>query len=84
MLLFLVIWFTFAYLPSVLDRPHDALEDDIDINNWSYLDQTAPSHDLLLDQETITVTGEMQMNEKGKLRLNLNNAFRIRMMILSL
>ena len=36
---------------SDFDRPHDASEDDIDINNWSYLDQTAPSHDLLLDQD---------------------------------
>ena len=35
---------------SVYDRPHDALEDDIDINNWSDVEETALSHDLLLDQ----------------------------------
>ena len=69
---------------SDFDRPHDASEDDIDINNWSYLDQTAPSHDLLLDQTTIPVMGEMQLNQKGMVRLNLNNAFSIRMMILPL
>ena len=43
---------------SVYDRPHDALEDDIDINKWSDVDETAPSHDLLLDQDKNNSDGQ--------------------------
>lgn len=50
---------------SDFDRPHDALEDDIDINNWSYLDQTAPSHDLLLDQDNNNSDGRDAVESKG-------------------
>ena len=50
---------------SDFDRPHDASEDDIDINNWSYLDQTAPSHDLLLDQDNINSDGRDAVESKG-------------------
>ncbi len=31
---------------SVYNRPHDALEDDMDINKWSDVEETALSHDL--------------------------------------
>ena len=51
---------------SDFDRPHDASEDDIDINNWSYLDQTAPSHDLLLDQDNNNSDGRDAVESKGK------------------
>ena len=50
---------------SDFDRPHDASEDDIDINNWSYLDQTAPSHDLLLDQDNNNSDGRDAVESKG-------------------
>ena len=49
---------------SDFDRPHDASEDDIDINNWSYLDQTAPSHDLLLDQDNNNSDGRDAVESK--------------------
>ena len=38
---------------SDFDRPHDALEDDIDINNWSDVEETALSHDLCMHQDNI-------------------------------
>ena len=69
---------------SVIDRPHDASEDDIDINIWSDVEETALSHDLCMHQDNINVMGEMQLNQKRMVRLNLNNAFKIRMMILPL
>ena len=50
---------------SDFDRPHDASEDDIDINSWSYLDQTAPSHDLLLDQDNNNSDGRDAVESKG-------------------
>ena len=50
---------------SDFDRPHDALEDDIDINNWSYIDQTAPQHDLLLDQDNNNSDGRDAVESKG-------------------
>ena len=50
---------------SDFDRPHDASEDDKDINNWSYLDQTAPSHDLLLDQDNNNSDGRDAVESKG-------------------
>lgn len=49
---------------SDFDRPHDASEDDIDINNWNYLDQTAPSHDLLLDQDNNNSDGRDAVESK--------------------
>ena len=44
---------------SVYDRPHDALEDDIDINNWSYLDQTTN------DKSTMEFDGQSVDSEKA-------------------
>ena len=66
---------------SVYDRPHDALDDDIDINKWSYVDKTALSHELLLDGSNNNSDGRDAVESK---ELNLNNAFVIRMMILPL
>ena len=34
---------------SVYNRPHDALEDDIDINDWSDVEETALSHDICMN-----------------------------------
>jgi len=61
------------------DAPHDALDDDIDTNNWSVVEETAIAHDTCMDQDTDTVMGEMQLNQKRMVLLNLNNAFRIPM-----
>ena len=41
------------------------MEDDIDINNWSYLDQTAPSHDLCMDQDNNNSDGRDAVESKG-------------------
>ena len=42
---------------SVYDRTHDALEGDIDINNWSDVEETALSHDLCMHQDNINSDG---------------------------
>ena len=42
---------------SVFNRPHDASEDDIDINFWSDVEETALSHDLCMDQDNINSDG---------------------------
>ncbi len=49
---------------SVFDRPHDALEDDIDINIWSDVEETALSHDLLLDQDNNNSDGRDAVESK--------------------
>ncbi len=36
---------------SNFDRPHDALEDDKDINNWSDVKETALAHDTCMHQD---------------------------------
>ena len=70
---------------SVFDRPHDASEDDIYILTFGVMLKKLPHHIIYCwIKTTITVMGEMQLNQKGIVRLNLNNAFRIRMMVLSL
>ncbi len=33
------------------DAPRDALDDDIDINNWSDVEETAIAHDTCMDQD---------------------------------
>ncbi len=38
---------------SVFDRPYDALEDDIDINNSSDVEEIALSHDIRMHQDNI-------------------------------
>ena len=50
---------------SVYNRPHDALEDDIDINKQSDVDETALSHDLLLDQDNNNSDGRDAVESKG-------------------
>ncbi len=50
---------------NVYNRPHDALEDDIDINNWGDVDKTAPSHDLLLEQDNNNSDGRDAVESKG-------------------
>ncbi len=50
---------------SVFDRPHDALEDDIDINIWSDVEETALSHDLCMDQDNINSDGRDAVESKG-------------------
>ena len=49
---------------SVYNRPHDALEDDIDINNWSDVEETAPSHDLCMHQDNINSDGRDAVESK--------------------
>ena len=49
---------------SVYDRPHDALEDDIDINIWSDVEETAISHDLCMDQDNINSDGRDAVESK--------------------
>ena len=36
---------------SVFDRPHDALEDIVDINDWSDVEETALAHDRCMHQD---------------------------------
>ena len=46
---------------SVFNGPHDASDDDIDINIWSDVEETALSHDIYVCiKTTLTVMGEMQ------------------------
>ena len=52
---------------SVFDRPHDALEDDIDINNWSDAEETALSHDLCMHQDNINSDGRDSVESPGKI-----------------
>ena len=49
---------------SVFDRPHDALEDDIDINNWSDVEETALSHDLCMHQDNNNSDGRDAVESK--------------------
>ena len=69
---------------SVYDRPHDTLEDDIDINKWSDVDETAPSHDPLLDQDNINSDGRDANESKENGAVESEQCFKIRMMILPL
>ena len=50
---------------SDFNRPHDALEDDIDINIWSDVEETALSHDLLSDQDNNNSDGRDAVESKG-------------------
>ena len=49
---------------SDFDRPHDALEDDIDINNWSDVEETALSHDICMHQDNINSDGRDAVESK--------------------
>ena len=64
---------------SVFDRPHDALEDDIDINIWSDVEETALSHDLLLDQDNINSDGRDAVESKGNGAVESEQCFQDRM-----
>ena len=46
---------------------HDALEDDIDINTWSDVEETAPSHELCMHQDNIYSDGRdaVESRENG-------------------
>ena len=49
---------------SVFDRPHDALEDDIDINIWSDVEETALSHHICMHQDNINSDGRDAVESK--------------------
>ena len=49
---------------SDFDRPHDALEDDIDINIWSDVEETALSHDICMHQDNINSDGRDAVESK--------------------
>ena len=49
---------------SVFNRPHDASEDDIDINIWSDVEETALSHDLCMHQDNINSDGKDSVESK--------------------
>ena len=49
---------------SDFDRPHDALEDDIDINIWSDVEETAFSHNLCMQQDNINSDGRDAVESK--------------------
>ncbi len=40
------------------DELHDALDDDIDINNWSDVEESVLAHDAYVDHDMITVMGD--------------------------
>ena len=46
------------------DAPHDALDDDIDINNWSDVEETAIAHDTCMDQDTDSSDGRDAVESK--------------------
>jgi hypothetical protein len=46
------------------DAPHDALYDDIDINNWSDVEETAIAHDTCMDQDTDSSDGRDAVESK--------------------
>ena len=52
-------------LKSDFDRPHDTLEDDIDINIWSDVEETARSHDICMHQDNINSDGRDAVESKG-------------------
>ena len=56
---------------SVFDRPHDAFEDDTDINNWSDVDETALSHDLCMHQDNDNCDGRdaVESKENGAVKM---------------
>ena len=49
---------------SVFDRPHDALEDDIDINFWSDVEETARSHNICMHQDNNNSDGRDAVESK--------------------
>ena len=46
------------------DAPHDALDDDIDINNWSDVEETALAHDTCMDQDIDNSDGRDAVESK--------------------
>ncbi len=46
------------------DAPRDALDDDIDINNWSDVEETAIAHDTFMDQDTDSSDGRDAVESK--------------------
>ncbi len=49
---------------SVYNRPHDALDNDLDINKWSDVEETALSHDLCMHRDKINSDGRDAVESK--------------------
>ncbi len=49
---------------SDFDKPRDALEDDIDINNWSDVEETTLSHDIRMHQDNNNSDGRNAVESK--------------------
>ena len=49
---------------SVFDRPHDASEDNLHINIWSYVEETVLSHDGCMHQDNIISDGRDAVETK--------------------
>ena len=66
------------------DATHDALDDDMDINNLSDVEESALAHDACVDHDIDNSDGSDAVESKRMVQLNMNNTFKIKMMILPL
>ena len=60
---------------NYFSAPHDALDDDIDINNWSDVEETAISHDTCMDQDTDSLDGRDAVESKENGVFNSEQCF---------
>ncbi len=66
------------------DATHDALDDDMDINNLSDVEESALAHDACVDHDIDNSDRRDAVESKRMVQLNLNNAFKTKMIFLHL
>ena len=60
------------------------LDDDTDIHNWIDVEESALAHDACVDHDIDNSDRRDTVESKRMVQLNMNNTFKIKMMILPL